>query len=188
MKKSLVLIAYIFILSGCSKESIEEKASTSEQVSDKINMSKYTEERDLATLLENEYEEAQKETKISRPPIYTPISIKQTKEFIKRVEETREGDSKVDIENLLEVSQQSRRYNALVDEAKSIYGEMDITNELRYCTIFAETARELWKLTYSPPTTSPEFDENTLRLNLATYNESKQVCIEDVQMKLSENT
>ena len=112
------------------------------------------------------------------------ISVQQTYEFLSRVEELRANDSKIDLEYTPDVAEQSRKYNALIEEAENIYGGLNIANELRYCSLFAETARNLWQLRYSP-SRDVEFNRNSIQQTLKSYNVAKKDCVDAVKEHLS---
>lgn len=114
------------------------------------------------------------------PPIYESLSIEQTKRFIERVEQLRAEDANINLDYLPDVAAQSRKYNALVEEANSIYGENDSANPMRFCSNIAWMARELWTLKHSPSSASKEYHENSRKMFLASYNDAKKACIEDI--------
>ncbi|MBK0063947.1 MULTISPECIES: hypothetical protein [unclassified Acinetobacter] len=125
--------------------------------------------------------------KQNNPPVYQTLSVEQTKEFIQRVESLRDEDLTINLEYTPDVARQSRKYNALYDEAESIYGSTDIANALRYCTVFVDAARDLWRLRYSP-SKDAAFNKHAIKINLDTLKDAKQGCLEDVQTKVNGNT
>lgn len=114
------------------------------------------------------------------PPVYESLSIEQTKKYIEQVEQLRAEDIKVNLNYLPDVAAQSRKYNALVDQAIAIYGENDLANYYRYCTNVAWMARELWTSTYSPSSAPKEFNDNSKKLFLEAYTDAKKGCLEEV--------
>lgn len=111
-----------------------------------------------------------------------PMSLEQTKEFIERIDQLRANDSKVNLDYLPDVAGQSRKYNDLVDEAVTIYGDNDSANPLRFCTNIAWMARELWTLRHSQTSASKEYHDHSRKMFLASYDEAKKVCMEDIQV------
>lgn len=142
--------------------------------------SNYDEKLEQTAITLHDAEIDAKQTKES-PPVYEPVSLEQTKKFIDRVEQLRAEDANINLDYLPDVAAQSRKYNALVEEANSIYGENDSANPMRFCSNIAWMARELWSNKYSKSTTSQEYKEHTQKMFLASYNEAKKVCIEDIQ-------
>lgn len=126
---------------------------------------------------ESELEARQKEL---NPPTYASLSIEQTKDFIDRVEQLRSTDTQVNLEYLPDVAAQSRKYNALLEEAEKIYGSMDISNQYRYCTAMVSYASEIWSAKYSKATTSQEYKERTKKMFLESYKDAKKACLEDI--------
>lgn len=90
--------------------------------------------------------------------VYEQVSLRQTNDFINRVEQLRLSDSRRCLEYTPDVARPTEKYNAMIEEAESVYGDMDITNDLRYCTVFVDIARNLWRLQYSP-SQDPKFDQ-----------------------------
>ncbi|WEI18188.1 hypothetical protein PY247_18255 [Acinetobacter proteolyticus] len=111
------------------------------------------------------------------------VNLNQTEQFINRLEQLMADDSKINLENLPEVTAQSRKYNALVEEAERIYGIIDPSNNLRFCTSMASFARELWSAKYSNATTSQEYKERTRKMFLESYNQSKVDCLAEIKSK-----
>ncbi|RZG77763.1 hypothetical protein [Acinetobacter sp. WCHAc060025] len=132
--------------------------------------------------------EAQMEAQYTQdnPSAYPKISLQQTISFINRVEQLRSSDSQINLEYTPDVARQSRKYNALVDEAEAVYGDMNIANHLRYCTVFVDIARNLWQLQYSP-SRDAKFDQHSYESYSKNYEAAKQGCLEDVQAKLIGN-
>lgn len=120
------------------------------------------------------------------PLVYEQVSLQQTNDFINRVELLRLSDSQINLEYTPDVARQSRKHNALVDEAEAVYGDMNIANDLRYCTVFVDIARSLWRLQYSP-SKDAEFDQHSYESYSKNYEAAKQGCLEDVQAKLNGN-
>ncbi len=188
--KKLILAVSLLALVACSKEPAQNKVeSTKSQIvnepvnNENLNDTKYEKRLNEATqaMQDSEEEHIQKE---NNPPVYAQISNEQTADFIKRIENTRILDSKINLTSTPEVTRHSREYNALIDEAKAIYGDVNITNDLSYCTNFAETAKELWRLKYSP-TSDVEFNKHSIHSLQGSIKIAKQDCLDAVQEKLS---
>ena len=141
--------------------------------------SNYDEKLEQTAITLHDAEIDAKQTKES-PPVYEPVSLEQTKKFIDRVEQLRAEDANINLDYLPDVAAQSRKYNALVEEANSIYGENDSANPMRFCSNIAWMARELWTLKHSPSSASKEYHENSRKMFLASYNDAKKACIEDI--------
>ena len=163
----------------------DEKAKAQNVEKASLNTADHSQEIDkhqlemaAQTMIDNE--NAQNELK-KNPPRYESLSLEQTKQFIERVENLRKEDTKVNLAYLPDVAKQSRKYNALVEEAQAIYGTEDISNPYRYCTSMTSFARELWSAQYSQSTVSDEYREKTKTLFLKSYADAKKACLEDVQ-------
>lgn len=142
----------------------------------------YDQKLDEATqaMIDTENEAKGKE---KNPPVYPSLSIEQTRDFIQRVENLRAQDANINLDYLPDVAAQSRKYNALVEEAETIYGAVDIANKFKYCTSMASFAREIWSNKYSRSSTSQEFKERTQKMFLDSYNQAKKDCLAEVESK-----
>ncbi|ENX58185.1 hypothetical protein MN869_14795 [Acinetobacter sp. NIPH1876] len=143
---------------------------------------KYDEMLNQATLAIIEGEIEAKQVK-DNPPVYEALSLNQTKKFIDRVEQLQATDSSVNLEYTPDVARQSRKYNALVEEAEAVYGSMDISNKYRYCTSMVSFARELWWGKYSKASTSQEYKDHAQQMFLDSYNQAKKDCIAEIKSK-----
>lgn len=117
---------------------------------------------------------------VDNPVVYEQISLQQTNDFINRIEQLRVSDSQINLEYTPDVARQSRKYNALVDEAENVYGTNDIANPYRHCTNVAWMARELWTQTYSHSSLSQESRNHSKKLFLESYEDDKKGCLEEV--------
>lgn len=155
-----------------------QKLDKQTDISDK----EYNQKLDEATqaLIDTENEAKDKE---KNPPVYPSLSIEQTRDFIQRVENLRAQDANINLDYLPDVAAQSRKYNALVEEAETIYGSVDIANKFKYCTSMASFAREIWSNKHSKSSTSQEYKERSKKMFLDSYNQAKKDCLAEVESK-----
>lgn len=139
----------------------------------------YNEKLDQASIAIHDAQAEVQRTK-ENPPIYESMSLEQTIKFIGRLEQLMAEDSKVNLDYLPDVAAQSRRYNALIEEAETVYGKNDIANPLRYCTAMVSYAREIWGLKYSKTSNTQEYKEKTQNRFLESYHDAKKACLDDV--------
>lgn len=157
----------------------KSKSPKANEVQQLAIQKQYDEQLDqAATAIHDAQMEAQ-HTK-ENPPIYESMSKEQTTKFIARLEQLMAEDSKVNLDHLPDVAAHSRKYNALIEEAEMIYGRNDSANPMRFCTAMVSYAREMWSLKYSKADNTQEYKERTLKTFLASYDDAKTGCLEDV--------
>ncbi|MCY6411970.1 hypothetical protein QTA56_07465 [Acinetobacter sp. VNH17] len=172
------LILFVIGVGSLYKPSVKKESdSIDKNIAQNEQYEKSLEQAAIA-MHESKLEAKQKEL---NPPINASLSIEQTKDFIHRVEQLKSTDTQVNLEYLPDVAAQSRKYNALIDEAEKLYGVIDISNPYRYCTSMANYARALWELKYSKATESKESLDNTRKTFQASYIDAQKGCLEDIQ-------
>ncbi len=188
----IAIIVSIFYIKKDHNKSIKTAdINTTQQLDEHQNIShaqvnssekSYDQKLDEATqaMIDTENEAKDKE---KNPPVYQSLSIEQTKDFIQRVENLRAQDANINLDYLPDVAAQSRKYNALVEEAETIYGAMDIGNKFKYCTSMVSFAREIWSNKHSKSSTSQEYKERTKKMFLDSYNQAKKDCLAEVESK-----
>ncbi len=115
-----------------------------------------------------------------KPSASKANSFDQTNNLIERLEQLMATDSSVNVEDTPKVAEQSRKYNAFLEEAESIYGGNDIANPYRYCTSMVVYARELWSLKYTPTNMTEEYINKSQKRFFDAYEDAKKGCLEKV--------
>lgn len=160
------------------------KLAKENEVQEQDNQKRYNEQLDQAASALSDTQIETQQTK-ENPPIYESLGLEQTTRFIDRLEKLMAEDSYVNLDYLPEVAEQSRKYNALIEEAESIYGVNDTANPMRFCTAMVSYAREMWNLKYSKDTNTPEYKVRTKKLFLESFNDAKKACLDDVSAKVN---
>ena len=169
-----VLGAVIYV-----KQSNKSKLENFDETQQNVDKKHYDEQLDETAKAISDVQLDAQQTK-ETPPVYEAVNLEQTKKFIDRVEKLRSEDSKVNLEYLPDVAAHSRKYNSLIEEAEIIYGTNDITNPMRFCSAIASYASEMWRVKYSKDNNTPEDKAKIQTMFLASYNDAKNACIENI--------
>lgn len=130
------------------------------------------------TILENEAAQLELE---KNPPVYAALSFKQTEDFFQRLEKLGAENLNINLDYLPDIAAHSREFNNLYTEAEKIYGSSDLANPYRFCTNAAMFQREIWDNTYSKSSLSEERRNNIMKRYIASYEDAKTECINDVR-------
>lgn len=131
---------------------------------------------DLATAAwENEQHQKDKQL---NPPVYPKLSLKQTEDFIARVEKVRANDNNVENTTTSRAGQ-NRAYRDLKEEALHIYGEVEPGNKYKTCAAMVDFAALAFDLRFDQ-SFEPERRKGLIQTNNNMYQDQKKGCLEAV--------